>query len=65
MLLLEIKYKNYTNWSIFNCCLIDCDVTAVQMLFLWYCSFTLLYFIVYFYRDNAQLKVIAPELADS
>ncbi len=25
----------------------------------------LLYFIVYFYRDNAQLKVIAPELADS
>ncbi len=26
---------------------------------------TLLYFIVYFYRDNAQLKVIAPELADS
>ncbi len=26
---------------------------------------TLLYFIVYFYRDNAQLKVIAPELADT
>ncbi len=23
-----------------------------------------LYFIVYFYRDNAQLNVIAPELAD-
>ncbi len=23
-----------------------------------------LYYIVYFYRDNAQLKVIAPELAD-
>ncbi len=23
------------------------------------------YFIDYFYRDNAQLKVIAPKLADS
>ncbi len=28
-------------------------------------AYLLTYFIVYFYRDNAQLKVIAPELADS
>ncbi len=48
-----------SKFNVIHMC-VDCIICLYNSALLTY-----FYFIVYFYRDNAQLKVIAPELADS